>query len=75
MIKKLKFVAIHLIDMFDIYIIHNLAFYCEELDGKFGDWVFDTSGKICSKIAGSEWWGDDQCFCFYCKRNDYSDID
>lgn len=28
---------------------------------------------ICDAICGSDWWGDNDCRCWYCMKNEYSD--
>lgn len=74
--KSIKRVLIHLIDMFDIYVIHNVAGWLFEVEGPVGDWVFDTSQKICTKIAESKWWDQENpCECSYCKNMEYTDIE
>lgn len=76
--KKIKLLLIHLADMFDFYVLHYI------LDGKIVNWFWDHKWynnlqdahmKICSKICGSEWWGEHDCNCKYCKSMRYDNIE
>jgi hypothetical protein len=70
--KKIKIVLIHMADMFDWYILHNI------IDGPLVNYFWehkwynslqDFHMKICTKICMSEWWSEEECNCFHCKKN------
>ena len=68
--KKIKLVLIHLADMFDNYVLHNLA---DRLVNRFWqhEYLFNLHMRICNKICLSKWWGERTCKCFYCRKFGY----
>lgn len=76
--KKIKLILIHLADMFDYYVLHGI------LDSRLVNYFWnhnwynslqDSHMKVCTKICLSEWWGDHNCECKYCKSMQYTDIE
>lgn len=71
--KKIKLILIHLADMFDNYVLHNI--FDRLWDHHWFDSIQDFHMKICTKICLSEWWDDHKCECKYCQSMQYTDIE